>query len=183
MREDCKQRRHERRGCVPETGATGEASSRGVSSSDVVQDVSSSSAELKAAVAELRAVVAGYEAICMQRPTEEHQRNNRSTLKQMGLGRAAEGIAGKCRVPVLTQPVAVRPDAVYEGLPYVTRVLPDVFFVGGINLPKKVVVQDSFGQVCACACTIAASMFGSAALTAKCMLWIGIGTARNSARA
>lgn len=112
-----------------------------------MQDAKGRSADLPRLLSELRTVVAGYVAIATKVPTQEHRKG--ATFAQMGLARPVDAITGKTAVPVLSLPVAPRPDAVYEGLPYVAKVLPNIKFVGGVHAPKCIDVVDSHGQVCA----------------------------------
>jgi hypothetical protein len=109
------------------------------------QDVRRSSAELSATVDELRGVTQAYVNIALKHPSEEHLRG-RCSFKQLGLGKETAEIAGKTRVPVLTVPVEVEPDGSYGELPYVYKVVAEVDFVGGVNVPKKMTVIDSLNQ-------------------------------------
>lgn len=110
-----------------------------------MQEAEGHSAELPKLVSELRTVVGGYVAIATKVPTQEHRRG--ASFAQMGLSRAADAVTGKSCVPVLSLPVAPRPDGGYEGLPYVTKVLTNIRFVGGLHAPKCIEVVDSSGQV------------------------------------
>lgn len=110
-----------------------------------MQEVAGRSPGLKKAAAELRVVADGYMTIARKVPTQEHRKG--ASFTQMGLSRAADAVAGKAAVPLLSLPVAPRPDGVYEGLPYVVKVLPSIRFVGGLHAPKCIDVVDSHGQV------------------------------------
>lgn len=105
-----------------------------------------SSTELNATVEELKCVTKAYISIALKHPTEEHTKG-RCSFKQMGLDKEITAITGKTRVPVLTVPVEMQPDGRYGELPYVRKVVPEVDFVGGVNMPKKMSVIDSFNQV------------------------------------
>lgn len=112
-----------------------------------MQEVCHSSAELNATVEELRCVTGAYISIALKHPTEDNVKKGRCSFKQMDLGKETAAIAGKARVPVLTVPVEVQPDGRYGELPYVRKVAPEVDFVGGVNMPKKMTVTDSLNQV------------------------------------
>jgi hypothetical protein len=112
-----------------------------------LQEVCRASAELSKTVEEHRAVTQAYISIAMKHPTEGNIKSGRCSFAQMDLNKEAAGISGKVRVPVLTCPVAVQPDTQYGELPHVKRVSPAVDFVGGVNMPKKMSVIDSFNQV------------------------------------
>lgn len=112
---------------------------------EIAQEAKGRSADLPRLLSELRTVVGGYVAIATKVPTQEHRKG--ATFAQMGLARSVDAVTGKTSVPVLSLPVAPRPDAVYEGLPYVAKVLPNIKFVGGVHAPKCIDVVDSHGQV------------------------------------
>eukprot|EP00892_Ulva_mutabilis_P002510 jgi/Ulvmu1/1225/UM109_0023.1 len=124
--------------------ATHASSTKQGAAQQVLQDVAGRSPALREAVAQLRVVAQGYVAIAQKVPTQEHRKG--ATFAQMGLGRAADAVTGKAAVPVLSLPVAPRADGVYEGLPYVAKVLPHIRFVGGVHAPKCIDVVDSHGQ-------------------------------------
>ena len=114
-----------------------------------MQMVSEQGGRHRAQVAELQDAIAAYTELALASipPTKRAS----ATVAQVA-PRMQRGVAGKQHCPVLSLPVEVRPDGKYEGLPYVKRVLPGIRFVGGINVPKLIEVEDNFGQVRGCCC-------------------------------
>lgn len=116
-------------------------------SSPCVQNVARASKELKTTVSELKDVVRGYKELAAAKVPQD-KINNRDTVSIASVALHASGlIRGRSTVPVLSVAVQVQRDRDYADLPYVAKVHPMIKFVGGINAPKKVVVEDSKGKV------------------------------------
>ena len=52
------------------------------------------------------------------------------------------------QVPVITLSIPISSDGDYKDLPQVAKVYNEVMFPGGINAPKRIIVEDNFGRVC-----------------------------------
>lgn len=122
-----------------------------------MQTIAKGSGELKKTIAELGHVIDGYAAIATA--SLGRQPPAQPTLQQVA-PKAVPQLVGKARVPVLSVQLDVRPDRDYGELPHVAKVQPQIGLVGGVNVPKKIVVEDSFGQV-----------WPSSPLSAACALW------------
>lgn len=114
-----------------------------------MQDVAATSPEKKALIADMRTVIAAYTAIAIAAVPSEAKAKGSMPLRHLSSS-ASSQLARRERVPVLSVPLPPQPDCVYEGLPYITRVRPDVSFVGGNNVPKLLVVEDNMRRVIPC---------------------------------
>jgi hypothetical protein len=110
-----------------------------------VQAVSAVSKELAATVRELEDVVGIYTPIAIVEvpPAKQAQ----ATVDGIVPG-AVRKLQGKTRVPVLSLQLPKKQDGDYQDLPYVAKVHAKVTFVGGVNAPKLLFVEDNFGKVC-----------------------------------
>jgi hypothetical protein len=118
-----------------------------------VQAVAAVSTELAATVRELEDIVGTYTPLAIAEVAPARQAH--STVNDVVPG-AARKLQGKTRVPVLSLPLPKQPDGKYDDLPYVAKVHAKIRFVGGVNAPKLLYVEDNFGKVCTIigACTI-----------------------------